>query len=55
MNIDTYHYHVNRTHRDDVMRQAHRHRLIRTAAARSPKTARAYAAALLALWQSLFR
>jgi hypothetical protein len=55
MNIDTYHYHLNLTRRDDVVRQARRYRLIRTATARRPKSAQAYAAALLALWQSLFR
>jgi hypothetical protein len=55
MDIDTYHYHLNRTHRDDVIRRANRYRLIRTATSRSPKTRRAYLAALLALWQSLFR
>jgi hypothetical protein len=55
MKTDTYHYQLNRSHRDDVMRQARQHQLLRAASERSPKTRRTYAAALLALWHSLFR
>lgn len=55
MNTDTFHYHVNRTQREETIRAARRNHLIRVAVERRPKTQRAYTAALLTLWQSLFR
>jgi hypothetical protein len=55
MKTDTYHYHLNRSQRDDAMRQARQQRLLQVASERSPKTRRGYMASLLALVQSLFR
>lgn len=55
MNTDTYLYHVDRTRREEVIRAARRNQLINVARERSPKTRRAYAAALQILVQSLFK
>jgi tetratricopeptide (TPR) repeat protein len=55
MHTDDYQYRLNQHHRDEVMRAARRQHLAQLALARRPKTKRAYAAALLALWHSLFR
>lgn len=55
MHTDDYHYRLNQFQRDEVLRAARRQHLIRLALERRPKTKRAYTAALLALWQSLFR
>ena len=55
MYTDDYHYRLNQLQRDAVIRAANRRRLIQQAIERHPKTIRAYAAALMALWHSLFR
>lgn len=55
MKIDSYYYHLTVTHRDDVVRQAHRLQLLRTVSEHNSKTRRAIYTLLLTLLQSLFR
>jgi hypothetical protein len=55
MHTDDYHYRLNQLQRERVMRAANRRRLVHQAMERRPKTQRAYAAALMTLWHSLFR
>lgn len=52
---DHYRYRLGQLHREDVMRAARHQHLAKLALERRPKTSRAYAQALIALWQSLFR
>lgn len=53
MNTDNFHYLANKAHRDEVMRQADRQRLVGKADRRT--TSRTITAALLMLWHSLLR
>lgn len=55
MNTDTYHYHLNRTYREDIIRAAHRQQLCQRACKGGFRSLRAYPAVLLVLWQLLFR
>lgn len=53
MNTDNYHFVVNKTHRENVMRQANHQRLSRQVTRRTvPRTIHV---GLLTLWQFLFR
>jgi len=55
MRTDDYQYRLNQLHREEVMRAARRQHLAQQALERRPKTKRAYDAALMLLWHSLFR